>query len=178
MGIPVYYADIEAKRIIVSNTLVKHQVRELLGADAYYKNGKLNRDYVSSKIFNDKSLLLRMNAIVHPAVQTDSDRWFEAEMQKAGATYALKEAALLVENGSYKYLDQLIVVTCPEDIRIQRVMDRDHLTYDQVKSKVANQLSESDKVAVANFVINNDGKNSLIEQIVHIHHKFLSYKKA
>jgi dephospho-CoA kinase len=171
LGIPVYYADIEAKKIIVSNPLVKHQVKELLGAEAYHKNGKLNRAHVSEQIFGDKNLLKKMNAIVHPAVQTDSERWFAKVRIDQNPPYALKEAALLVENGSYKYLDALIVVTCPEQIRIQRVMQRDHLTYEQVSAKVKSQLPEEEKIAVANFTITNDGFTSIIDQVLAVHHK-------
>jgi dephospho-CoA kinase len=174
LGIPVYYADTEAKKIMVSHHVVKKKIIEILGAEAYHNNGKPNRPYIASKIFADKQLLNSVNGVVHPAVQADSDRWFEKAIENA--PYAIKEAALLVENGSYRHMDALIVVTCPEDIRIDRVMKRDHLPREKVVKKLQNQLPESDKIAVADYIIVNDGEHALIPQIIEIHHKLTHHK--
>ncbi len=174
LDIPVYYADKEAKKILASNLSVKKQMKDLLGEEAFYNNGKPDRIYIASKIFNDKELLAKINEIIHPAVQLDADRWFEILKNETKSKYCLKEAALLVETGSYKSLDSLIVVTCPEDIRIQRVMKRDKIKFDDVMKKVRNQMYEEDKVKLADFVIVNDGKNSLIPQVWAIHHKLLN----
>ena len=172
--IPVYYADSQAKKIMTSNRSVKKQLKELLGENAFYSNGKPNRNFISSRIFSDKDLLAKMNDIIHPAVQLDADRWFEMLKQESSSKYVLKEAALLVETGSYKSLNALIVVTCPEDIRIRRVMKRDNLNFEGVSNKIRSQLPEEEKVKVADFVIVNDGKSSLIPQVWSIHHKILN----
>ncbi len=171
LDIPIYYADLEAKQIISLNPAVKKQVKELLGNDSYYKNGKPNKTFIASQIFEDKSLLESMNKIVHPAVQTDVERWYENIKAKGNALYVLKEAALLVENKSYKHLDALIVVTCPENIRIKRVMDRDQVTEEAVRARIKNQLPEEEKIRVSDFVINNDGSMPLIPQVWEIHRK-------
>jgi len=171
LGIPIYYADLEAKQIISLNPAVKKQVKELLGNDSYYKNGKPNKTFIASQIFEDESLLESMNKIVHPAVQTDVERWYENIKAKGNALYVLKEAALLVENKSYKHLNALIVVTCPENIRIKRVMDRDQVTEEAVRARIKNQLPEEEKIRVSDFVINNDGSMPLIPQVWEIHRK-------
>lgn len=171
LDIPVYYADLQAKKIMASSLTVKQQLKSLLGAEAYHKNGKPNRKYIASKIFADKALLAGINSIVHPAVQSDAERWMEQFKASGHTSYIIKEAALLVENGSYKALDALIVVTCPEEIRIKRVMDRDHLSHNEVLNKIKNQYSESEKIKVADYIIINDGTKPLIPQIWQIHKK-------
>ncbi len=174
LDIPVYYADKEAKKIMASNLSVKKQIKDLIGEEAFFKNGKPDRSYIASKIFTDKELLSKINEIVHPAVQLDADRWFEMMKNENISKYCLKEAALMVETGSYKSLHAMIVVTCPEDIRIHRVMKRDKLKFEDVMRKVRNQIPEEDKVKLADFVIVNDGKTSLIPQVWAIHHKLMS----
>lgn len=169
MGVPVYNADIEAKKIMASNPDVKKQIKALLGHEAYHSNGKPNRPYIASKIFGNKDLLTAMNHIVHPAVHKDTEAWANHYLKEGNTAYILKEAALLVENGSYKSLDKLIVVTCPEAERILRVMKRDKLTEDEVIKKIENQLPESEKVKVADYIIINDGQHALIPQVWSIH---------
>jgi dephospho-CoA kinase len=169
MGIPVYYADVEAKKLMISNLSVKKEIRMLLGDESYHSNGKLNKEHISNLIFKDKTLINKLNEIVHPAVKLDAERWFETIFQEFSVPYALKEAALIVENGSYKHLDGLIVVTCPEDIRIQRVMNRDKVSSVRVRERMQNQAPEADKVAVADYVIVNDGQQSIITQIADVH---------
>ncbi len=169
LGIPIYDADAQAKKIMIKDLAVKRQVRQLLGKETYFRNGKLNKPFVADKIFSDKSLLEKLNSIVHPAVHNDSLRWMEQHKNNNTIPYLLKEAALLVESGTYKALDKLIVVTCPEEIRITRVMERDKLSYDEVKRKIDNQMPESEKVRFADFIIVNDGVQSVIRQVWQIH---------
>ena len=171
LDIPIYYADIQAKRIMSSHASVKQQIKAVLGEEAYHANGKLNRKFIASKIFSDKSLLLAINQIVHPAVQTDADRWTQQIRTDFNPPYIIREAALLVENGSYKSLDAIIVVTCPENIRIKRVMKRDRLSSEEVTKKIKSQMAESEKVKVADFVIVNDGIKPIIPQVWEIHKK-------
>ncbi|MEZ4910066.1 MAG: dephospho-CoA kinase [Saprospiraceae bacterium] len=169
LGIPIYNADIRAKEILASNLTVKRDIKALLGDGAYFKNGKPNRKYIAKLIFNDKTLLQAINAIVHPAVQVDSERWIEQQKKSKTSPYVIKEAALLVENGSYRALDALIVVVCPEKERIRRVVHRDKTKEDEVRVRIKNQLPDDDKIAVADFVILNDGITPLIPQIIEIH---------
>jgi dephospho-CoA kinase len=169
MDIPVYYADVEAKKLMTFDATLKKGIKELLGTDAYYRNGRLNRKYVASIIFNDKEKLAQLNSLVHPAVALNGKKWFSEQKSK----YAIKEAALLVENESYKQLDYLIVVTAPVEMRIKRVVKRDKSNYNQVKLRIANQLPEVQKKKVADFVIDNSGDVSLISQVWKIHRKLM-----
>lgn len=169
MDIPIYYADVEAKRLMTYDKDLKQKIKNLLGKEAYHKNGRLNRSFVASIIFNDKEKLESMNALVHPAVAKDGKAWFDRQTTK----YAIKEAALLVENESYKQLDFLIVVTAPVEMRIKRVVKRDKSDYNQVKLRIANQLPEIQKKKVADFIIDNSGDVSLISQVWKIHRKLM-----
>jgi dephospho-CoA kinase len=173
LGIPVYNADIEAKKIMAANLKVKTQIKNLLGDEAYHRNGKPNRPFISSKIFSDKNLLAAINNIVHPAVYEDTEQWANLHRKEGNVPYVLKEAALLVENGSYTSLDKLIVVTCPESERILRVMKRDKLSKEEVMKKIQNQLPESEKVKVADYVIINDGLHPLIPQVWELHQSLI-----
>lgn len=169
LGIPVYYADARAKKLMTSDKLLKAQIKDLLGKESYFRNGRLNRGFIASQIFNNKSLLKKMNVLVHPAVGRDVIRW----AMKQTADYVMYEAALLVENGSYKNFTKLIVVSCPKEERIRRVTARDGTTVKEVKARMRNQLAEEKKIAVADYVINNDGHEMLIPQIMKIHEKIM-----
>jgi len=169
LGVPVYYADERAKWLLNNDTTVKEKVVALLGNDAY-SNGELNRPLIAEKVFADKNLLEEYNSIVHPAVAEDTLTWSSQHLDEP---YVLKEAALLVETGSYLNLDKLIVVTAPEKIRIERVMQRDELSEAAVMARIKNQMPESEKVKLADFVIVNDGTQSLIEQVKNIHQEIM-----
>lgn len=171
LGIPVYYADERAKWLMANDVNVKQKILDLLGQEAYFRNGALNRKYISAVVFQDKHKLRLLNEIVHPAVFKDGDDWFR---QKTGMPYVLKEAALLVESGGYKQLDKLIVVSAPEELRLQRVMDRDGSKRDEVLKRIINQTSEQKRLEHADFVIQNDGKNSLLNQVFLIHRELVT----
>ncbi|MCB0468931.1 MAG: dephospho-CoA kinase, partial [Aequorivita sp.] len=121
LGVPIYIADIEAKKIMDSSKVIRRKLIALLGEDAY-SGAKLNRKFVADKIFNDKFLLDAVNAVIHPKVAAHFRKW----VSKQKATYVIKEAAILFENGSYKNCDMVILVTAPKQVRITRVMARDN----------------------------------------------------
>ncbi len=168
LGIPIYDADYWAKWLIEHDVRVRQEVVGLLGSEAYQPDGTYNRLYVARRVFADAALLAALNAIVHPAVERHSFAWHE-QQAKTGCPYTLKEAALLVESGSYRFLDALIVVTAPEAIRLRRVMERDGLSEEAVRARLQRQAPEADKVALADFVIVNDGQHALIPQVWRIH---------
>ncbi len=169
LGVPVYYSDERAKWLLNNDDNVKSKVVALLGNNAYI-NGTLNRSFIAEKVFANKSLLEQYNEIVHPAVAEDTLNWTTQHLDEP---YVLKEAALLVETGSYLNLDKLIVVTAPENIRIARVMQRDRLTQAEVTARIKNQMPESEKVKLADYVIINDGTHSLIEQVKKTHQEIM-----
>jgi len=170
MGIPAYYADDRAKRLMNEDQTVIDKVKSLLGENAYTKDAQLNRAYIADQIFNDKALLQKMNGIIHPAVAQDAVRW--AMQQKS--PYVLYEAALLVENKSYQNMAKLIVVSCPEEIRISRVLERDSTSKEAVEARMKNQLPEQDKIKVADYIIDNSGEKSIIPQIFAIHNQLIN----
>ena len=132
LGIPKYDADTRAKWLMNNNQKLVDSIRKLFGNNAY-QNGELDRKFIASKAFEDKTLLEQLNQLVHPAVSKDFTEW----ANQHHTPYLLKEAALIFETGSYKDLDKIITVTAAEPIRIQRVMKRDGRSEEQVKCRTS-----------------------------------------
>lgn len=161
VGIPIFYSDIVGKEITNTNPKVRAAIIELLGEEAY-KNDVLNAKVVASKVFDDKSLLEKINAIIHPVVFAAFEDW---SMQFEGHKIVALESAVLFESGFDKYIDKSIVVTAPLQVRINRIMKRDKLTYPEVEARIKNQLSDEEREARADFVIKNDGVEHLPSQL-------------
>ncbi|MDY2587653.1 dephospho-CoA kinase [Winogradskyella aquimaris] len=170
-GIPVYIADKEAKALMNRSKVIKRKLIALFGESAYI-NGKLNRDYIASKIFNEKSLLTKMNAIVHPKVASHFKHW----LKKQNAPYVIKEAAIIFENNLEHQYDYIITVVADKELRIKRVIDRDKVNKSKVESIMNNQLSDKEKIEKSNFVIENNNLEDAKKQAQTIH-EFL-VKKA
>ncbi|MEP5256408.1 MAG: dephospho-CoA kinase [Winogradskyella arenosi] len=168
LGVPVYIADQEAKALMNSSTEIKQQLIRLFGDEAY-KEGVLNRAFLSAKIFNDKALLQKMNAIVHPKVAAHFKTW----LQQQEAPYVIKEAAIIFENNHQDQYDYIITVIADEALRIQRVMARDGATEDKVKSIIKNQWSDADKVKASDFVIVNNSLKEAKDKALQIHNSLL-----
>jgi len=161
LGIPVYYADDAAKRIMREDEELKAAIQKQFGADAY-SNGELNRAYLSAKVFNDPFQLEMLNSLVHPATIRDAGNW----MAKQSTYYTIKEAALIFESGSAEYLDYTIGVYAPAQLRIERTMERNHISYNEVTQRMNNQLDEDMKMKLCDFVIYNDEQQLLIPHVV------------
>lgn len=168
LGIPVLDADSLAKDLMNTRVDIQRRIIQAFGPEAF-QNGVLQRAFVAEKAFHDASLLEKLNRIVHPAVRQAAVEWFD-QLDPA-LPYALEEAALLVESGSYQVLDYLILVTAPEALRIRRVMQRDGHSYTHVKARMDHQWPEERKRKVADFIITNDGNSLLLPQVVEIHEK-------
>lgn len=173
LGVPIYYADDRAKNLMVTNQKLIAQIKETFGEEAYTE-GSLNREFLAQKVFNDKIALNHLNALVHPAVFTDVKDWMQ---QFEDRPYVLEEAALLFESGSYKFLDKLITVYAPIEVRIHRLKLRDKATYEQITARMKHQFSDEEKMKMADFVVYNDGSHKLIPQVLAIHHILLSGSK-
>lgn len=169
LGVPIYVSDIEAKKLMITDANLVIRIKELLGEEAY-SNNKLDRAYISSKIFNNKALLNQLNKLVHPVVAIDFDKWKSAQK----SPYVIKESAILFESGSYKNCDLIITVTAPLVERISRVMLRDKLTKKQVLHRVMNQSSDDDKIDRSNFIINNVTLDSAKAQVAKVHNQILN----
>lgn len=150
LGVPIYIADAEAKKLTNSSKLIRRKLIELLGEDAY-SQGNLNRKYVADKIFNDKDLLEAVNKIIHPEVAAHFKTW--AAKQKT--PYIIQEAAILFENGSYRNFDKIILVTAPKELRISRVAERDNASGAEIEQRMNNQWSDEKKAKLADFIIEN-----------------------
>ncbi len=168
LGIPVYYADDASKRLMSENEELRDKIKEVFGEDAYI-NGDLNRRYLSEQVFNDESKLALLNSFVHPATINDAEQW----MQKQVAPYVIKEAALIFESGSQKDLDYVIGVKAPEQLRLQRAMQRDTISEEQVKARMNKQMDEETKLRLCDFIITNDEEHPVIPQVLSLHEKFL-----
>lgn len=170
MGVPFYDADKEAKSLMIRSEAIRKGLIHAFGSEVYFENGELNRNWLSAQVFNDPNKLAILNNIVHPIVIQDAVDWANAQT----SCYSLKEAALLFESGSYKTLDYTILVVAPEDIRIERVMERDKVTREEVQNRINKQMSDEEKMKLADFIIVNDGVQPILPQLYNIHKQLTS----
>jgi len=168
LGVPVYHADDRAKYLMENDPELKERLLETFG-EAIFPGGKLDRKALAAKVFGNAKLLKSLNALVHPAVRQDTKSWFEEQ----SAPYAIKEAALIYETGAEQGLDRVIVVTAPLGLRLKRVHQRDGSSYRDILARINHQLPEKEKVKRADYLIRNNGKRSLIAQVIDIHQAIL-----
>jgi dephospho-CoA kinase len=166
LGIPVYDADKAAKKIMNTSQGIREKIIEKFGAEAY-ANGNLNRTFLSLKVFNNEESLKFLNTLVHPITIDDANNWFQKQKTK----YAIKEAALIFESHSNQYLDYVVGVSSPTELRIKRTMDRDHINAEKVIERMKKQMDEPEKMERCDFIINNNGKESVISQVLDLHVK-------
>jgi dephospho-CoA kinase len=171
MGIPVYDSDFNAKRLMVEDEDLRMGIVGLLGEEAYLEGyTKLNRKHIAEIVFSAPPILAQLNALVHPAVQKDYEKWHE---YNSVLPYTLKEAALIFETGGHKQLDKVIMVYAPEELRIRRVTERDAASADEVMDRIKRQIPDYEKMLLSDFIIFNDGNHLLIPQIVKVHQTLL-----
>lgn len=171
LNVPVYDADSRAKYLMTTDGILMQQIKKEFGELSFH-NGKLNRAYISKVVFENPESLGVLNALVHPRVGEDYKNWVSLH---ATHRYVLKEAALLFEAGSNEMLDAVIVVTAPELMRIQRVLERDaHRKEQEVRNIIKNQMPERDKIKLANFVVTNDESELVIPQVLKLHEQFIN----
>jgi dephospho-CoA kinase len=170
LGIPVYYADAAARRLMNDNPELREAIIRHFGEQSYV-DGKLNRSWLASIVFSDRVKLELLNSLTHPATAADTYRW--AQEQKA--PYIIKEAALIFESGSAEQLDFVIGVYAPPALRIQRTINRDQITRDQVLQRMSRQIDEEMKMKLCDFVITNDEQQLVMPQVIALHEKFLEH---
>ncbi|MEY3874370.1 MAG: hypothetical protein RL363_1091 [Bacteroidota bacterium] len=168
LGIPVFNADAVAKELMQNDPIVKLKLIELFG-DNVFANGQLDRNFLAKIVFADPHQLERLNAIVHPITIQAAKDW--ATMQSA--PYVIKEAALVFESGSGEGLAGVIGVSAPLPLRIHRVMQRENCTKQEVEKRMQNQLSETLKMKLCDWVIINDDQVLVVPQVVALHEKLL-----
>lgn len=169
LGVPVYYADAAAKRLMNENELLRNEIVRQFGEGAY-SDLKLNRGYLGGIVFKSPEKLALLNSIVHPATLLDAQSWQDLQT----APYTIKEAAILFEAGANKGLDYVIGVFSPMNLRTQRIMQRDNLALEEVSKRMNNQMSETIKMKLCDFVLVNDEKELLIPQVTALHEKLLN----
>lgn len=169
LGIPVYYADDAAKRVMNENVDLQKELIRHFGEEAY-SGGSLNRKYISSQVFGHPEKLKILNALVHPLTLADAENW----MNRQAAPYTIKEAALIFESDAWKHLDTVIGVSAPFELRLQRVMEREHISAEQVQARMSRQMNEEEKIKRCDFVVLNDETCLVIPQVLAIHEKLLA----
>lgn len=164
LGIPVYSSDQRAKELVTEDPELKTSIENLMGTEAYLPDGTYNRPYIRSRVFQNPDELQGLNALIHPAVGKDFAAWISRQT----APYVLKEAAIMKKTGG---LDFIIWVHSPQDLRIQRVMQRDGRSAVQVQEIIANQQTEEEFQSLADFVIHNDEHHPLLSQVLDLDKK-------
>lgn len=168
LNIPVYIADDEAKKLMGKSKIIKRKLIQLFGAEAYIGD-VLNKVFIADKIFNDKILLEKMNAIIHPRVAKHFSKW----SLKQTSPYVIKEVAILFETGGDQFCDYVITVTTPKSLRIKRLLNRDQTTKEKINAIIKNQWNDDDKAKRSHYVINNIDLEDTKRQVLDIHNKIL-----
>jgi len=171
LGIPCFQSDIRAKKLMQEDPELIRKIKSLFGDDIYLGE-KLDRNKLSDLVFDDKAKLNSLMDIVHPRVKRD----FEFFLTKQNAEYVIKEAAILFETGGEKDCDVTLLVTAPKKLRIQRVIKRDNINSEQIKSRMSHQWTDEKKLPLADYVINNIDWDKTLKRIEEIHKKLIDFK--
>jgi len=171
LGIPVFYADVVAKDIMVTDPLLIEGIKKTFGEESYLEHQVLNKTHIAQIVFNNTTELEKLNALVHPAVFRAFDQW--VAHVPVTHPYILKEAALLFESGSYKMCDKTIVVVAPTALKKARVMLRDEVTEAQVQARMDKQFNDEQKIEMADFLLHNQESSSIILQVLALHEQFI-----
>ena len=172
IGISTYNADESAKELIGSDKKIIYSIKQLFGEDIYNEN-ELNSKLVSKIVFNDKEKLKSLNLIIHPAVAKDFDNFcFKHRVE----SYIVKEAAIIFETKTENLFDKIIYVKAPKKNRIERVMQRDKLSRDEVLNRIKNQISENAIIEKCDFIIDNINYTELEKKVLEIHNKLINLK--
>jgi dephospho-CoA kinase len=169
LGIPVYEADERAKWLTQHDPILRADIVRLLGPEAYDQMGNYNRAYVATQVFSNPDRLAALNALIHPRVFADTRHW----VARQSAPYVLKEAALMRAAGDQNELDAVVVVTAPLELRVQRIRQRDPQRSDsEIRAIIDRQISDEQRLLLADFVVKNDETELLIPQILRLDKQF------
>jgi dephospho-CoA kinase len=170
LGIAVYNADREARRLMEEDPQLVNGILELFGEEAYL-GGTLNRGWMAARVFGSEEVLNKLNALVHPAVRRDYLQWVA---QQKEVPYVVEEAAILFESGADRWLNLTVLVYAPAPLRISRVMERDGIPEEQVLKRMMHQMDEEEKRKKADLEIMNDGTEMLLPQIIEVHKQIIN----
>jgi dephospho-CoA kinase len=169
LGIPVFYTDIEAKKIMENDKGIIRRINSIAGKDLYL-NGTLDRMALAALIFNDFKLLERVNSLVHPVVFEQFNIWEKEQT----APYVIMEAAILFESGASKLVDKVATVVAPVEERIDRVINRNNLSRQQIEERIKNQMDDKTRIRLSDYIINNSENDMIIPAILKIHEDILT----
>ncbi len=164
-GIPVYYADNEARRLMNTDQELRRAIKDTFGAEAY-KEGTLDRKWMATRVFGDPELLEKLNRLVHPVVSSDFETW---SSRWRDVPYLVEEAAILFESGAYLHMNRSVLIYAPVSLRIKRVMERDRVSRAEAEMRMVHQMEDQKKMELADRLIFNDEKRLLLPQIVALH---------
>lgn len=167
-GVPVFNSDEIAKEIMNTNSLLKNEIVTAFGDKVYDKN-RLNKEYLSDAIFNNETLLKKINAIVHPYVADEFNSWIKEQDSK----YIIYESAIIFENQVEDFFDKIICVTASEEDVISRVMKRNNFSVDKIKSIINKQLPNDAKIQKSDYVIENINISKLSDKVLEIHNDIM-----
>jgi dephospho-CoA kinase len=170
LSVPIYNSDDRGKYLTKTNEVIKNGIKDTFGVNFFDEMGNLLSQKLGGLVFNDKAALAKLNAIVHPVVAQDFENWLD----KQNSPYVLKESAIIFENNIHKNLDAVILVTSPLPLRIKNIQKRDPFrSIENIMAVINNQMSDAEKEALAQYVINNDENSLVIDQVLNIHKKIL-----
>jgi dephospho-CoA kinase len=172
LGIPVFYSDDEARKVMDSEIDIIETVKRIAGKDVY-SSGSLDRAELARLIFNNRKLLKMINEVVHPVVFERFKTW----QKSSSSPYVIMEAAILFESGAIKLVDRIVTILAPEEERIERIVRRNNLTREQVLDRIRNQMPDEEKTALSDWVIHNSEHDMIIPEILKIHEEMLSLTK-
>lgn len=173
LGVPVFEADTEAKNLMDSNKEIMSELINLFGSEIYMKDGGVDRKKLADIIFNDDIQLKKVNKIIHPFVRNTFINWIKNQ----NSAYIIHEAAILFESGFYKMMDFNILISAPEEMRIERVVRRDKISPERVKERIQKQWTDEEKRRLTDVEIKNDNSALIIPQIIEIDKRLKSYGK-
>ena len=171
LGIPVFNADLEAKRIMNESALIRSKMMMNFGKDIYLPNQTIDRKKLAGMIFNSPSLLQKVNFIIHPEVRNYFFEW----SNRQNSPYVVHEAAILFESGFYEMMDYTILITAPEQLRIDRVMKRDGNSAEEIKDRMSKQWTDDEKMKLADITIINDNRELVLPRLIELDKKFRNH---
>lgn len=170
LGIPVFYADQEAREIMENEDGIIRRINTITGKNLY-RDGSLNRKELATLIFNNNVLLEKVNALVHPVVVDHFNKWEKEQ----SSPYVIMEAAILFESGASKYMDRIATIIAPKEERVERAVQRSGLSKEQVLERMRNQMDDDERVKLSDYVIHNSENDMIIPSILKIHELILTF---
>ena len=166
LGVPLFIADVEAKRLMNTSKVIKRKLESLFGEEAYI-NKSLNRVYIAEQVFGNPRKLSSLNDVVHPKVHQCFKKW----VSKQKASYVIYEAAIIFELGRETEFDYTILVVADKEERIKRVLARDKTTKEHIEKRMDSQWTDDRKIPLADYIIRNTTLKEIEKQVDQTHKK-------